>query len=155
MLRVHLSYSLLFGQHRNTWGCGWQPTLWKYVVWGLRIPCIVDTGGSKLNYGIGICPTITKSRGRTLAFFDLQCGVHLTAEELLRLQGFQLAQMNTKVCAASQLGSMVQMFWKNWLHRETACKPPSQKTNMFWDVHGSSQSHQFAHGLQLQNNWFP
>ena len=36
-----------------------------------------DTGSSKTNFGYGVCPCVTKSRGSSLAMFNLQMGISL------------------------------------------------------------------------------
>jgi len=54
---------------------------------------IVDTGGSKLNMGIGYAPCLTASRCQARAFVDLRTARRLSLSELLRLQGFTNEEM--------------------------------------------------------------
>ena len=49
---------------------------------------IVDTGGSRLNVGIGYAPCLTASRCQARAFVDLRTAWRLSLSELLRPQGF-------------------------------------------------------------------
>ena len=51
------------------------------------IPVVVDVGGTALNLGEDHTPCLTKTRGQTRAFFNLNSGTFLGATEMFRLQG--------------------------------------------------------------------
>ncbi len=73
------------------------------------IPVVVDVGGTSVNMAVDCTPCLTKSRGQTRAFFNLQSGTFLGAAELFRLQGYtdeEMAAMNM-VVSENKLGALL------------------------------------------------
>ena len=70
----------------------------------------VDAGSSRTNFGYGVCPCITKTRGSSLAMFNLQMGDFFNVKEMLRLQGFadeEINALNLHCVTARQLGGLI------------------------------------------------
>ena len=73
------------------------------------IPVVVDVGGTGVNMAVDHTPCLTKSRGQSRAFFNLQSGTFLSATELFRLQGYtddELMTMNM-VVSENKLGALL------------------------------------------------
>ncbi len=69
-------------------------------------PIIVDIGSSTLNYGLDVCPTLTKSRTSARDYWSLQHGRKLSIMEFARLQGHDASKFKSD-CTPTQMGALI------------------------------------------------
>ena len=74
-------------------------------------PCdycvVVDLGGSKVQMGWRVAPCLTRSRGASHAFWNIQGGCFLSTRELFRLQALDIDDMNMANTAERHMGAML------------------------------------------------
>ena len=74
-------------------------------------PCdycvVVDLGGSKVQMGWRVAPCLTRSRGASHAFWNIQGGCFLSTRELCRLQALDIDDMNMANTAERHMGAML------------------------------------------------
>ena len=69
-------------------------------------PVVVDVGSSNLNFGLNVCPTLTRSRTAVRGFWSMQHGRPLRLTEVLRAQGLDPQSLKINV-SENQMGAMV------------------------------------------------
>ena len=69
-------------------------------------PVVVDVGSSNLNFGLDVCPTLTRSRTASRGFWWMQHGRPLRLTEMLRAQGLDPQSLKINI-SEFQMGTMI------------------------------------------------
>ena len=95
------------GQHARTNVQAVEHTLCSYEIDPATVPVAIDCFSSRCNYAIGYTPCLTASRGSQRGFWiTWKSHGFLSVEEMLKLQGFDPAQV-VQTISDNQMGKMI------------------------------------------------